>query len=75
AEDLVAWMGVPPLDATAVRRSGAEALLALREWSGGVEPVTNPATREPAYGRPAEAQVKWEARHGRPLPDPTGAAG
>jgi len=24
-------------------------------------------TWEPAYGRPAEAQVKWEAEHGRPL--------
>jgi tRNA threonylcarbamoyladenosine biosynthesis protein TsaB len=23
---------------------------------------------EPAYGRLAEAQVKWEATHGRPLP-------
>jgi tRNA threonylcarbamoyladenosine biosynthesis protein TsaB len=22
---------------------------------------------EPAYGRLAEAQVKWEAAHGRPL--------
>ena len=26
------------------------------------------ASSEPIYGRPAEAQVKWEARHGRPLP-------
>ncbi|MGH9885001.1 MAG: hypothetical protein ACREBE_05715, partial [bacterium] len=25
-------------------------------------------TWEPAYGRLAEAQVKWEAAHGRPLP-------
>jgi tRNA threonylcarbamoyladenosine biosynthesis protein TsaB len=24
-------------------------------------------TWEPAYGRLAEAQVKWEAAHGRPL--------
>jgi tRNA threonylcarbamoyladenosine biosynthesis protein TsaB len=26
------------------------------------------ATWEPAYGRLAEAQVKWEAAHGRALP-------
>ena len=25
------------------------------------------AAWEPAYGRLAEAQVKWEAAHGRPL--------
>jgi tRNA threonylcarbamoyladenosine biosynthesis protein TsaB len=25
-------------------------------------------TWEPQYGRLAEAQVKWEAAHGRPLP-------
>ena len=24
---------------------------------------------EPSYGRLAEAQVKWEAAHGRPLAD------
>lgn len=30
------------------------------------------AAGEPAYGRPAEAQAKWEARHGRPLPHPRG---
>jgi len=35
------------------------------EWSGA----------EPIYGRPAEAQAKWEARHGRPLPDPSRPAG
>ncbi|MDE3127241.1 MAG: tRNA (adenosine(37)-N6)-threonylcarbamoyltransferase complex dimerization subunit type 1 TsaB [Gemmatimonadota bacterium] len=27
------------------------------------------ASWEPRYGRLAEAQVKWEAEHGRPLPD------
>jgi hypothetical protein len=25
---------------------------------------------EPEYGRPAEAQVRWERAHGRELPDP-----
>jgi tRNA threonylcarbamoyladenosine biosynthesis protein TsaB len=32
-----------------------------------VEPV-NIGSWEPAYGRLAEAQVKWESAHGRPLP-------
>jgi tRNA threonylcarbamoyladenosine biosynthesis protein TsaB len=26
------------------------------------------ASWEPAYGRLAEAQVRWESAHGRPLP-------
>src|SRR5436305_1816727 len=34
-----------------------------------------PLAAEPLYGRPAEAQAKWEARHGRPLPDPSRPAG
>ena len=32
----------------------------------GIPPV-DLASWEPAYGRLAEAQVKWEAAHGRPL--------
>ncbi len=39
---------------------GARSLLA------GLEPV-NLETWEPEYGRLAEAQVKWELEHGRPL--------
>jgi tRNA threonylcarbamoyladenosine biosynthesis protein TsaB len=30
-------------------------------------PAADLASWEPAYGRLAEAQVKWEAAHGRPL--------
>ena len=33
-------------------------------------PAANLASWEPAYGRLAEAQVKWEAAHGRPLAAP-----
>jgi hypothetical protein len=29
--------------------------------------VADLASWEPSYGRLAEAQVKWEAEHGRPL--------
>jgi tRNA threonylcarbamoyladenosine biosynthesis protein TsaB len=30
---------------------------------------------EPEYGRPAEAQVRWERAHGRGLPDPSSVRG
>lgn len=44
----------------------AVSLLALVEREGAARPVDDAG--EPAYGRPAEAQAKWEARHGRTLP-------
>ncbi|MDQ2765787.1 MAG: tRNA (adenosine(37)-N6)-threonylcarbamoyltransferase complex dimerization subunit type 1 TsaB, partial [Gemmatimonadota bacterium] len=47
----------PPRAANVVR---------LRAWLA-LEPVSL-ATWEPDYGRLAEAQVKWEQAHGRPLP-------
>lgn len=50
----------------------ASALLALLEIPGGAERVENVDDWEPTYGRMAEAQVRWEAAHGRPLPDPSG---
>ena len=37
--------------------------------------LDDPAAAEPVYGRPAEAQAQWEARHGRPFPDSSGHAG
>src|SRR5262245_405460 len=42
--------------ATALLRSGVARQVDLSEW-------------EPEYGRLAEAQVRWEAAHGRPLPN------
>lgn len=48
----------------------AAALLALRTMRGGAAPVRDVAAWEPDYGRPAEAQVRWEETHGRPLPHP-----
>ena len=61
AREIEDWIGRPPL---AVEKLPAVAgsLLALAPLVG------YPATGEPIYGRSAEAQVKWEARHGRPLP-------
>ena len=37
-----------------------------------VEPVEG---WQPVYGRPAEAQARWETAHGRPLPDSIGSPG
>lgn len=51
----------------------AAALLGLIGMAGGVTRVAEPAGWEPAYGRPAEAQAKWEREHGRPLADPARA--
>lgn len=50
-------------------------LLELVGWDGGTVPVSNVQSWEPVYGRPAEAQAKWEREHGRRLPDPAGTAG
>jgi tRNA threonylcarbamoyladenosine biosynthesis protein TsaB len=50
-------------------------LLELLSRDGGTVPVSNVQSWEPVYGRPAEAQAKWEREHGRRLPDPAGASG
>jgi tRNA threonylcarbamoyladenosine biosynthesis protein TsaB len=52
----------------------ATALIALAAMEGGAREVPNPSEWEPVYGRPAEAQARWEIAHGRPLPDPAGGA-
>ena len=54
---------------------GAAWLLELLGREGGTSEVGNVQSWEPVYGRPAEAQAKWEREHGRVLPDPAGAAG
>jgi len=46
----------------------ARALLDLVTRPGGARRIDQVAAWEPDYGRPAEAQVRWEQRHGRPLP-------
>lgn len=53
----------------------AARLIGLIGRSGGATRIADPATWEPIYGRPAEAQAKWEREHGRALPDPAGAPG
>jgi tRNA threonylcarbamoyladenosine biosynthesis protein TsaB len=56
-----------PSDYQAVPR--AELLMRVRHWDA--EPL-DLASWEPSYGRLAEAQVKWEAAHGRELGDDPG---
>lgn len=48
----------------------ARMLLRLADVPGGARRLEHPDTWQPEYGRPAEAQAKWERDHGRPLPDP-----
>lgn len=62
---LAAWAGepLPPGDA-------AVGLLRLAAIPGALRGVPEPGAWEPDYGRPAEAQARWEAAHGRALPDP-----
>jgi tRNA threonylcarbamoyladenosine biosynthesis protein TsaB len=68
------WTGAPPLDPRDLR-SGAVSLLALMALQDVGRRLDDPATAEPEYGRPAEAQARWEARHGRPLPHPSRSGG
>ncbi len=62
AREIEDWIGRPPT-VEDLPPSLASALISLAPLVG------YPATGEPVYGRPAEAQVKWEARYGRPLPN------
>jgi len=61
------WTRRPPVGLDALPPS-AGSLLALYEYEGARSPRADTSVAEPVYGRPAEAQVKWETRHGRPLP-------
>ncbi len=53
----------------------ARHLLELRHRRGGARPIGEVGEWEPAYGRPAEAQARWENEHGRRLPDPDRRSG
>jgi tRNA threonylcarbamoyladenosine biosynthesis protein TsaB len=60
-----------PLVRGAASFPSAAALLTLVHVKGGATRITDLDSWEPEYGRPAEAQVRWESAHGRELPDPT----
>lgn len=50
----------------------AARLIDLLDVSGATRLVDDVGRWEPVYGRPAEAQAKWERLHGRTLPNPAG---
>lgn len=62
------WTGRPPVGAG----PRAAALIALDGVPGGVREIPDLVAFEPDYGRPAEAQARWERAHGRTLPDTGG---
>ena len=67
-DEIVSWIGRPPVDLETLPPI-AESLLRLTSYEGARRELDDTDTAEPEYGRPAEAQVKWEARYGRPLPN------
>jgi tRNA A37 threonylcarbamoyladenosine modification protein TsaB len=74
ADEMTRWAGTPPIPLESVPPT-ATMLLGLVQRAGAGRAVRDPASAEPVYGRPAEAQAQWEARHGRPFPDSSGRAG
>jgi tRNA threonylcarbamoyl adenosine modification protein YeaZ len=52
----------------------AAVLLDLLGVAGGATRIDEVERWEPVYGRPAEAQAKWELAHGRALAHPAGEA-
>jgi tRNA threonylcarbamoyladenosine biosynthesis protein TsaB len=52
----------------------AARLIGLVAMEGGARRVEDAPGWEPVYGRPAEAQARWEIAHGRPLPDSVGGS-
>jgi tRNA threonylcarbamoyladenosine biosynthesis protein TsaB len=73
-DDVLAWSGAEPIPLAGLVPN-ATTLLSLFMRAGAIRRLDDPLGSEPVYGRPAEAQAKWEARHGRPLPDPSRPAG
>ncbi len=71
ADRLAEWQaGRHPRTVRGVATAGA--LLELTARADGAVRVAAPAQWEPQYGRPAEAQAKWERDHGQTLPDSPG---
>lgn len=70
ANDVLRWTGRAPIGPPA-GAPRASMLIELIE-AGVATRVADPAAWEPTYGRPAEAQARWERTHGRVLPGATG---
>jgi tRNA threonylcarbamoyl adenosine modification protein YeaZ len=71
ADAVRGWTGRDPVGPPAGAPAAA-ALLALDGAAGGTREVPDVMAFEPDYGRPAEAQVRWERAHGTRLPDSRG---
>jgi len=67
-EAVEAWTGRGPLGPPAGAPRAA-ALVELLVVDGAARRVPDPDRLEPEYGRMAEAQVRWEEKHGRSLTD------
>ncbi len=65
------WTGLPMI-APPRGSPHAATLISLVATDGGAGRVLDVQGWEPEYGRPAEAQARWEIAHGRPLPDSVG---
>jgi tRNA threonylcarbamoyladenosine biosynthesis protein TsaB len=65
------WWGRVPYQGPPLGLPRAASLLWLRQV-GAAQRIEDVAGWEPTYGRPAEAQVRWEAAHGRSLSDSAG---
>ena len=71
AERLAEWQGgCHPRTVPGIATAGA--LLELAARRDGVIDIADPSGWQPQYGRPAEAQAKWEREHGHTLPDSPG---
>jgi tRNA threonylcarbamoyladenosine biosynthesis protein TsaB len=67
------WAGRPVIGPPA-SSPRASRLLSLLGVAGGARQVVSVREWEPVYGRPAEAQARWERAHGRPLSDSVGSS-
>ncbi len=72
AAEVVQWTGRAPVGSPA-GGPRAHALVGLASVPGVLRDI-DPFNFEPDYGRPAEAQARWEAKHGKPLPPSAGHA-
>lgn len=73
-EDVQRWSGAAPVSLESLIPN-ATTLLSLFRREGAPRALNDALGGEPVYGRPAEAQARWEARHGRPLRDSPRPAG
>jgi tRNA threonylcarbamoyladenosine biosynthesis protein TsaB len=66
------WSAAVPIVGPPEGLPRAATLLELDGMEGGTVRVDDPSRWEPHYGRPAEAETRWEQKHGRALADSTG---